>query len=61
MVTRARLATIGGAWAAAVALYAYDYHVGLGALLVLSVLHVVLEFPLDVRTLAALATARRAP
>ncbi len=38
-------------WAGSVALYAYNYIVGLQALLLLSMLHVFLEFPLNFRSL----------
>jgi hypothetical protein len=34
-------------WVGALALYAVDYRVGMGALFFLSILHVYLEFPLD--------------
>lgn len=37
-------------WAASVALYAWDYRTGLAWLYALSLLHVVLEFPLDHKT-----------
>ncbi len=37
-------------WAGSVALYVYDYRLGLKALLFLSILHVVLEFPLNVHS-----------
>lgn len=38
-------------WAASVALYLYDYSIGLAALFLLSFLHVLLEFPLNVITI----------
>ncbi|MFN0206625.1 MAG: hypothetical protein ACKVS6_09995 [Planctomycetota bacterium] len=47
------------AWIASVGLYAYDYTVGLSFLIFLATLHVVLEFPLDARTLGALVTGRK--
>lgn len=37
-------------WMASIALYVYDYIIGLKALLLLSMLHVVLEFPLNFRS-----------
>lgn len=55
VVSGARLAAIGALYVAALALYAYDYRVGLEALFFLSLVHVLLEFPLDLRTIAALA------
>jgi hypothetical protein len=53
-VSGVRLTAIGGIYIASVALYAYDYRAGLTALFALSFIHVLLEFPLDVRTIAAL-------
>jgi hypothetical protein len=53
-VTGRRMAGIGGLYALSLLLYAYDYHVGLVALALLSLVHVFLEFPLDVRTFASL-------
>ncbi|MBL8738785.1 MAG: hypothetical protein JNL12_20315 [Planctomycetes bacterium] len=53
-VPRARLAMVVVLWAASVAIYAIDYQVGLSWLLLLSVGHVVLEFPLDWKTLVGL-------
>lgn len=41
-------------WVAAVLLYLYDYIIGLNALLFLSVLHVFLEFPLNVQSVAGI-------
>ncbi|HZR79859.1 MAG TPA: hypothetical protein VFD92_02095 [Candidatus Binatia bacterium] len=49
-----RIAAIGVLYVASLALYAYDYRVGLVALALLSLVHVFLELPLDVRTGAAL-------
>ena len=54
------MAAIGVAYVAAVALYAVDYHVGIMALFFLSLVHVLLESPLDLRTAAALAPRVRA-
>lgn len=45
------LATTAVLWIASVALYAYDYIIGLQALLLLSMLHVFLEFPLNFRSI----------
>ena len=59
-VTRMRAAVIVLAWTAAVALYAFDYATGLSVLYVLSVLHVLLEFPLDHQTFAGIGTELRA-
>ena len=50
-ITRARMTAIGLVYVAAVAVYAYDYHLGLATLYCLSIAHVFLEFPLDARTL----------
>jgi hypothetical protein len=61
-MSRVRMGVIGVLWVLSVALYAYDYAVGLTALFFLSVTHVFLEFPLDVRTLReVLAGGRAAP
>ncbi len=60
-VSRARMATIGVLYLASLAVYAYDYATGLIALFVLSLLHVLLEFPLDVRTMVGLASRPLAP
>ncbi len=60
-MSRRRLVGIGVLWAASIALYAWDYAIGLAALFVLSMAHAFLEFPLDARTLAGLAGARRVP
>jgi hypothetical protein len=65
-VSRSRAALIAGGWLSAVAVYAYSYDVGMIALYFLSVLHVMLEFPLNHQTFAgiakeAYALARRAP
>ena len=37
-------------WLGAIALYAWDYRIGMTVLFALSWLHVLLEFPLDHRT-----------
>jgi hypothetical protein len=50
-ISRSRLALVAGASAASTALYFYDYTIGFAVLLAFSLLHVVLEFPLN--TLAA--------
>lgn len=54
LIGRGRLAAIGVLWVLSLALYGYRYDVGLTALYVLSLAHVFLEFPLDVRTIAAI-------
>jgi hypothetical protein len=46
-IPRSRLALVAGASAASTALYFYDYTIGFAVLLAFSLLHVVLEFPLD--------------
>lgn len=43
-------------WAASIALYLYDYRVGLLALLFLSLLHVVFEFPLNYLSVSGVLT-----
>jgi len=46
-VARPKLIVAGVIWIASIALYIYDYKIGLAALFFLSVLHVFLEFPLN--------------
>ncbi len=46
-VPRARLALVIGASAASTALYFYDFAFGFTVLLALSLVHIVLEFPLN--------------
>ncbi|MDB5092299.1 MAG: hypothetical protein JWO85_400 [Candidatus Eremiobacteraeota bacterium] len=65
-VSKSRAALIVGVWLSSVAVYAYSYDVGMIALYFLSVLHVMLEFPLNHQTFAgiakeAYALARGAP
>lgn len=43
---------IGVLWVGSLGLYVYDYIVGMFVLLLLSVLHVILEFPLNIRSIA---------
>ena len=49
-IKKSRLITALCIWAGSVALYFYDYKLGLAALFFLSVLHVFLEFPLNLLT-----------
>lgn len=56
-VSKRRAAAIALLWAASVGVYAYDYAVGIGVLYILSMLHVLLEFPLDHQTLAGIGRA----
>lgn len=49
-VPRKQLLTVLLLWVFSVLLYAYDYYVGLVALYFLSMLHVLLEFPLNYRS-----------
>jgi len=51
------LAITLGLWLASVALYVYDYNVGLQALFFLSFLHVFLEFPLNVVSFTGIGKA----
>jgi len=55
-VPRSRLIGCFAAWVASLALYAYDFRMGVAALLVLSLMHVYLEFPLNHRTFFAMGT-----
>ena len=53
-VSRLRGAAIVLAWATALGVYLYDYSTGLSLLYVLSLLHVLLEFPLNHQTFVAI-------
>lgn len=56
-VPRARLAAMAAASAASTALYFYDYAFGFTFLLALSLIHILLEFPLDSLALRQLGAA----
>jgi hypothetical protein len=58
-VPRRRFVAIVAAWVLALAVYAYDYRVGVSLLYMLSLLHVLLEFPLNHRTFAGIAAELR--
>jgi hypothetical protein len=47
-ISRPKLALLVLVWLASVALYWYDYQIGLTALLIMSMIHVLFEFPLNV-------------
>ncbi len=47
-ISRQKLVLLGLVWVASVALYWYDYQFGITALLIMSVIHVFFEFPLNV-------------
>lgn len=49
-VPKKQLVTVVLLWIFSMALYAYNYYIGLVALYLLSMLHVLLEFPLNYRT-----------
>lgn len=49
-VPRSRTAVVFVVWLGALALYAYDYDTGMAVLYFISILHVMLEFPLNHRT-----------
>jgi len=57
---RPRAMWIAAAWTSAVVLYAYDFRIGMSVLYAMSILHVMLEFPLDHKTFVALGTELRA-
>jgi hypothetical protein len=59
-VPRSRAAALVVLWLAAVALYFVDYSVGLTVLYAGSLLHVLLEFPLDIQTFAGIGRELRA-
>jgi hypothetical protein len=54
LVPRRKLIQAGVVWIASIALYLIDYRVGLLALLFLSMLHVVFEFPLNYISIAGI-------
>jgi len=56
-IPRARLAVVAAASVASTALYFYDYAFGFTVLLALSLVHIVLEFPLDSLALRQLGAA----
>ena len=56
-VPKARLAAMAGASAVSTALYFYDYAFGFTFLLALSLIHILLEFPLDSLALRQLGAA----
>jgi hypothetical protein len=58
-IPRRRLALVVGASAASTALYFYDYTIGFAVLLAFSLLHVVLEFPLNALAMRQLGGAIR--
>lgn len=53
-VPKTRTAVMVLAWLGALALYAYDYDSGMAVLYFMSILHVMLEFPLNHRTFAGI-------
>ena len=59
-VSRRRALGIAALWIASVAVYASNYALGFSILYLLSVLHVLLEFPLDHKTFAGIAKELRA-
>jgi hypothetical protein len=58
-VPRARAIGIVALWVLAVALYLVDYSLGLAVLYAASLLHVLLEFPLDIQTFAGIGRELR--
>lgn len=59
-LNKKKIALISFIWISAILLYLYDYQTGLIALFFLSLLHVFLEFPLNVTTIKALFQLRKA-
>jgi len=53
------LVFIGAVWVGSVGLYYYDYHVGLIVLFLLSFMHVLLEFPLNVASVIGIVDIAR--
>src|SRR5258707_5009011 len=56
-IPRSRLVLVAAASAASTALYFYDYAFGFTVLLALSLIHILLEFPLDALALRQLGAA----
>lgn len=59
-ISRTRTAAIIGLWLISLGVYAYDYQIGMITLYFLSVLHVMLEFPLNHQTFAGIGRELRA-
>ena len=59
-ISKRRAGVIIALYAAAVGLYLYDFSLGFNALLALSLLHVLLELPLDIRTIYGIGAHIRA-
>ncbi len=58
-VSKLRMSAIGSLYICSVGLYLYDYTLGFIVLLSLSFLHVVLEFPLNFKSIAGIYTAAK--
>ena len=54
-----RALSIAAAWLGGIALYAYDYRAGFAVFYVLSIAHVMLEFPLNHQTLVGIVRLLR--
>jgi hypothetical protein len=55
-ISKNRTIAIVGIWLVAIGIYAYSYQTGMAMLYFLSVLHVMLEFPLDHKTFAGIGS-----
>jgi len=53
-ITTKKATLIGGLWILSIAIYFYDYKIGFAFTLFYSVLHVILEFPLNILTIKSL-------
>ncbi len=58
-VSRMRAASIAAVWVGALVVYLFDYSTGLSVLYVLSLLHVLLEFPLNHQTFVGIGNELR--
>ncbi len=56
-ISRPRLCVIAALYTLSIGLYLYDYRIGFFALLFLSLLHVILEFPLNIITFKTIGAA----
>ena len=58
-VSKQRLIAVVGLWLAAIGIYLIDYDLGLKVLFTLSAMHVLLEFPLDLKTIVGFGSQLR--
>lgn len=59
-VSKGRIALVAGAWLTVVTIYTFNYELGIAVAYLLSLLHVLLEFPLNHQSFAGIARELRA-